>query len=90
MRIPEQNSIISGIGISRIGRRLGLPGLELTEESSRAAIADAGLELEEIAGIATLGDTSAEEIRASLGLDAPEIAGDSDHGGLLSPLYAQF
>ena len=88
MRFPEQQSIISGIGISRIGRRLGLPGLELTEESSRAAIADAGLELTEIDGIATLGDTTVDELRAALGLDAQEIAGDNNQGGLLSPLMS--
>ena len=40
---PEKQSIISGIGISRIGRRTGTPALDLTIESSRAAIADAGL-----------------------------------------------
>ena len=41
--IVEQGAIISGIGISRIGRKTGIPGLELTAESSREAITDAGL-----------------------------------------------
>ncbi|MGB6515916.1 MAG: thiolase family protein, partial [Mycobacterium sp.] len=39
----EKDAIISGIGISRIGRRTGIPGLELTMEAVRAAIDDAGL-----------------------------------------------
>ena len=34
----EKDAIISGIGISRIGRRTGIPGLDLTMESVRAAI----------------------------------------------------
>lgn len=35
---------LSGVGISRIGRRTGIPGLELTMEAARAAIdaADCG------------------------------------------------
>ena len=39
----EKDAIISGLGISRIGRRTGIPGLELTLEAVRAAIDDAGL-----------------------------------------------
>ena len=30
---PEKQAIISGIGISRIGRRTGIPGLDLTIEN---------------------------------------------------------
>ena len=32
MDVPEHRSIISGIGISRIGRRTGIPGIDLTVE----------------------------------------------------------
>jgi hypothetical protein len=39
----EKNAIISGLGISRIGRHTGIPGVELTLEAARAAIEDAGL-----------------------------------------------
>ena len=39
----EKDAIISGLGISRIGRKTGIPGLELTMEAARAAIDDAGL-----------------------------------------------
>ena len=34
----EKDAIISGIGISRIGRRTDIPGLDLTVEAVRAAI----------------------------------------------------
>lgn len=53
----EKDAILSGIGISRIGRRTGIPGLDLTMEAVRAAIDDAGLVAADIDGIATLGDT---------------------------------
>ena len=88
MRPLEQRSIISGIGISRIGRRLGFPGLDLTEESSRAAIEDAGIAPVDIDAIATLGETPAAELKAALGIAAPEIETGIDHGGLLSPLMS--
>ena len=49
----EQRSVISGIGQSAIGRRLNRTGLDLTVEAARAAVADAGLTLADIDGIAT-------------------------------------
>ncbi|PBJ61477.1 acetyl-CoA acetyltransferase, partial [Mycobacterium avium subsp. hominissuis] len=64
----EKDAILSGIGISRIGRRTGIPGLELTMEAVRAAVADAGLAPTDIDGIATLGDTPAADVNAQLGI----------------------
>jgi acetyl-CoA acetyltransferase len=49
----ERRSIISGIGQSDVGRRLGRTGLDLTLDAALAAIADAGLEVSDIDGIAT-------------------------------------
>ncbi|HEY7939758.1 MAG TPA: thiolase family protein [Acidimicrobiales bacterium] len=49
----ERRSIISGIGQSAVGRRLGRTGLDLTIEAALAAIADAGLEVADIDGLAT-------------------------------------
>lgn len=50
---PEQRSIVAGIGQSAIGRRLGRDELDLTIEASLAAIADAGLTVADIDGLAT-------------------------------------
>jgi len=49
----ERRSIISGIGQSEVGRRLGRSGMALTVEAALAAVADAGLELDDIDGLAT-------------------------------------
>ena len=57
----EHDSVISGIGQSTIGRRLGLSALELTTQSCLAAIADAGLTTADIDGLSTYpgGDAAA-------------------------------
>jgi acetyl-CoA acetyltransferase len=49
----ERRAIISGIGQSDVGRRLGRSDLDLTIEASLAAIADAGLERDDIDGLST-------------------------------------
>lgn len=81
----ERDAIISGIGISRIGRRTGIPHLDLTMESARQAIADAGLEPSDIDGIATMGDTPLDHVAAALGIVPRYRGGGFDTGGLLSP-----
>jgi acetyl-CoA acetyltransferase len=88
--VPESKAIISGIGISRIGRRLGVPGLALTAEASRQAIADAGLAAADVDGISTMGDTPSDEVAAELAIDAPYRGGGVDDGGLLSPAMSAF
>ena len=45
--------VISGIGQSAVGRRLNRSGIDLTVEAALAAIADAGLTVSEIDGLAT-------------------------------------
>ena len=62
---PEKQAIISGIGISRIGRKTDFGHLDLTTESATAAIADAGLRPEDIDGIATMGETPLRGSRAT-------------------------
>jgi acetyl-CoA acetyltransferase len=52
MSTAEQRAIISGIGQSAIGRKLGRGELDLTIESALAAIADAGLTVADIDGLA--------------------------------------
>ncbi len=49
----ERSAVISGVGMSRIGRRLGEDGLSLTVHAVLDAVADAGLTLSDIDGIST-------------------------------------
>ena len=49
----EDKVAITGIGMSRVGRRLMVPPITLTIEAARAAIADAGLEPSDIDGLCT-------------------------------------
>lgn len=53
MTAAEQRAVISGIGQSAVGRRLGRAGLDLTIDASLAAIADARLTVADIDGLAT-------------------------------------
>lgn len=77
----EKDTIVSGLGISQIGRRTGIPGLELSMEAVRAAIADAGLTPDDIDGIATFGDTLPSEIVAALGNQATDVGVGFGTGG---------
>jgi len=49
----ERQAVISGIGQSAIGRRLGRSGLDLALDASLTALSDAGLDRTDIDGIAT-------------------------------------
>ena len=84
----EKDAILSGIGISRIGRRTGIAGLELTMEAVRAGIEDAGLVASDIDGIATLGDTPAQDVNAELRIEAADCGSGFGTGGLLSPVMS--
>ncbi|OSC39232.1 thiolase family protein [Mycobacterium decipiens] len=88
MRYFEKGAILSGLGISRIGRRTGIPGLALTMQAVRAAIDDAGLVPADIDGIATLGDTPAAEVNRALQIDAADCGAGFASGGLLSPVMS--
>ncbi|AGB22015.1 acetyl-CoA acetyltransferase [Mycobacterium sp. JS623] len=86
----EKDAIISGLGISRIGRRTGIPGLELTLEAAHAAIEDAGLSANDIDGIGTLGDTPPAEVMKALGIDATDQTLGFGTGGVLIPVMSAF
>jgi acetyl-CoA acetyltransferase len=49
----EDRVAITGLGISRVGRRLMLDPIELTVEAAQRAIADAGLTPADIDGLST-------------------------------------
>ena len=49
----ERDSIISGIGQSQVGRRLGRTAMSLTVEACLDAVADAGLAMADIDGLAS-------------------------------------
>jgi hypothetical protein len=85
---PEKRAIISGIGISRIGRKTDFGQLDLTTESATAAIADAGLAPDDIDGIATMGETPVEEVAQHLGgrIGSVPMVGAA---GLLAPVWVR-
>ena len=84
----EHRCIISGIGISEVGRRTGRSGLELTVEAAREAIADAGLTPDDINGVTTVGETPLADAVAALGL-APTWTGEgsSPVGGSMAGVH---
>ena len=49
----EHSAVLSGVGRSRVGRRLGVDGRALTVDATLAALADAGLTVADIDGIST-------------------------------------
>ena len=49
----EERAVLSGVGRSAIGRRLLVDPLSLTVDACLAAVADAGLQLEDIDGLST-------------------------------------
>jgi acetyl-CoA acetyltransferase len=86
----ERGAIVSGIGLSRIGRKTGIPGVDLTVESAKAAIADAGLAASDIDGIATIGDTPIAIAADQLGIAPGWTGGSMGHYGLLTPVVDAF
>ena len=88
MKTFEKDAIISGLGISRIGRRTGIPGTDLTMESVRAAVADAGLAARDIDGVVSFGDTPVAETIAALGDHATDQGYGFPTGGVLTPVMS--
>src|SRR5258708_39468133 len=86
----ERGACLPGAGMSRMGRRPGIAGIELTTASAGAAIADAGLRPEDIDGITSMGDTPIGAAAQALGIDAAWRGGGFDTGGLLSPVMSAF
>jgi acetyl-CoA acetyltransferase len=85
---PGQGAIISGIGISDIGRRTGISHLDNTVASASQAIADAGLTPADIDGITTMGDTPVAVAAEALGIEPRFRGGGISNGGLISPVMS--
>ena len=68
----EDRVALTGIGMSRIGRKLMVPPLSLTVEAIRRAVADAGLTMDDIDGLSTYPATPAEGGYAEGGTTAVE------------------
>src|ERR1035438_6311056 len=84
----DRKAVISGIGISQVGRNTGVGALALTLESSRAAIADAGLAVADIDGVASMGDTPVGDACQAMGIEAGYRGGGYSRGGLLTQVMA--
>ncbi|MER5531648.1 OB-fold domain-containing protein [Streptomyces sp. NPDC002677] len=70
----EDKVALTGIGASRLGRRLMVPPLSLTVRACEAAVADAGLALDDIDGLATYPGAGAYGGFAEGGITALESA----------------
>ena len=82
-----RGAIISGIGISRIGRKTGVPDIELTLESAKEAIADAGIDPSDIDGVASLGETPVNLVAERFNLSPVWVSqGGFGRYGLLTPV----
>ena len=96
MSCHENQAAITGAGVSEIGRQIDRSGLALTLEAALKAIADAGLSVEDIDGIAGWpgqrlngsgsSDVSIGEIKDSLGLKLSWFMGGPEGPGQASSL----
>lgn len=85
----EEHSAITGIGASRLGRRLMVPPLSLTIDACDAAIADAGLTYDDIDGLSTypgldiagMGEGGVTALEGALGIRPVWINGGMDTFG---------
>ena len=81
----EQGAAITGAGMSPIGRRTGVAGIELTTAAGRAAIADAGLRPSDIDGITSMGDTPIDAAARPWASTPPGAAAGSTPGACSRP-----
>lgn len=89
---------ITGIGQSAVGRRLGRSPLELTVDAALEAIADAGLEVEDVDGVSTwpgryeptpgFSGVGVDEVQDALRLDLAWFSGGPEAAGQLGAVVA--
>lgn len=91
----ESDVVITGIGQSAVGRRLGRTGLDLTVEAAAAALADAGLDRRDVDGISAypsmhddpgFGPVSVYELKEAMGLELDWIVGMPHSMGQFGPV----
>jgi acetyl-CoA acetyltransferase len=91
----DGKAVITGAGKSQVGRRLGRTGLDLTLEAVTRAIADAGLSIDDVDGIASYpgqgvpapGFSGADvtEVRTALGLRSRWYISSLETAGQIGP-----
>jgi len=96
MNDTATGTVISGIGQSAVGRRLGRSGLSLTVEAVLDALADSGLDRSDIDGVSTWpggsgpapGFTGAGvwDVKDALGLNLEWFSGGSETAGQLGAI----
>jgi uncharacterized OB-fold protein len=95
----EHKAVISGVGLSRVGRRLFRSALDLTIEAALRALADAGISADEIDGIATqpgaipdlapgFNGPTACQVMDALGLKVNWLYGGMEGPGQFGPIMA--
>jgi acetyl-CoA acetyltransferase len=83
----ERRAIVSGLGVSEMGRRTGKEAFDLTLESVFAALADAGLDRTELDGLASVGrETAVQTVQDVLRLDLSWFMSGVENGGLIGPV----
>ena len=71
--LPEHRAVISGIGQSAIGRQIERSGFQLTLDAVLAAIADAGLQISDIDGLAMFPGGSMANVPGYSGANLYEV-----------------
>lgn len=88
--------VITGVGFSKVGRRLDASGMALSLDAAIAAMADAGLDRSDIDGLSTYpggmnGDpfspVGAPDLKAALGLELNWFSGSSEGGAQLVAFF---
>ncbi|MGZ5393099.1 MAG: thiolase family protein [Mycobacterium sp.] len=91
----EGKAVLTGAGKSQVGRRLGRTGLDLTLEAVLRAIADAGLDVEDIDGVASypgpgvpdpgFSGAGVQDVRNALGLRCRWYMSGLETAGQIGP-----
>lgn len=85
-------AVLTGVGRSAVGRALGRDPLDLAIDATTAAIADAGLQLSDIDGIAAFipdsGSASVTDVQAALGLEVDWYVGTVEGPSQLEALWS--